>query len=477
MDQREYTENTPNTENTPENKRGLALAAFQAVIVVLAIIMSMTLFGSTSYQVKGISLEAFVKPSLNGQTYIKLPPLGELSANTHRGPIDFFLELTEIHPTIIEEELTTADSQDKWIGSLQSEAKKHLALFLLKQILIGAAGATLIYQILFRPKVKNLLAVFLGTLLIATSVIGYCAATFNTEGFRQPQYRGVVAAGPEVLQLSNKFYDGFMNFRDKTDEVVKSINTLFTNLEGLTVLAEPGDEELKILIVSDISNNPVGIQLVQTLAGTFDVDMIIDGGDLTDFGSPLETKAFERIGNLGVPYLFAPGNHDSPEVLAFLHQFSNVSILESAVVNSGGLSVLGEPDPWSFGSSVYSNDEAEIDQVLSQQAEKLKASLEANPETDIAVIHNPKYSEELEGLVPVVISGHTHRVSVKRTTDTLYLNPGTTGASGFRGLQTQEMEYSALILHFGRNTREQAVVDIIRYDPLSSSINLERRLI
>lgn len=449
---------------------------FQAAVIIFAVVLSVSFFGSTNYQVQGVSVKVYVGPSLDGRSYLKLPPLGDLSADTHRGPVDFNMELTGIHPDILEG-FSQASSQQEWMGNLQSEVRKHLVLFFLKQALIGGAGAALIYLIVFRPGWKGTLAAFLAGFVLAALVLGYSAATYDTEAFKQPQYRGMVAAGPEVLLLADQLYDKFQNFKGTTNEVVRSVNTLFSNIEGLDMLDKPGEGEVQILIVSDISNNPVGVELTKTLANSFKVDMVIDAGDLTDFGSLVEAQAFSQIGSLGVPYLFAPGNHDSPEVTAFLRGLANVTILEGQKVVTKGLSVLGVPDPWSFGSTVNGTSQMEIREALEEQANTLKALLEKEKDVDIAVIHNPTMAESVEGLAPVIISGHTHRLSVRKTGGSIYLNPGTTGASGFRGLQAEEMSYSALILHLSSEKKEQAVVDIIEYDPLSSSITTQRRLL
>ena len=46
------------------------------------------------------------------------------------------------------------------------------------------------------------------------------------------------------------------------------------------------------------------------------MDLVIDTGDLTDYGTAIETGLAGQIKTTkGVPYLFIPGNHDSPEVI------------------------------------------------------------------------------------------------------------------------------------------------------------------
>ncbi len=451
-------------------------AFFQAAVIILAVAFIIPFLGAANYQIQGISVKAYVKPSLDGHSYLKLPPLGDLSADTHHGPVDFFIELTGIHPDIIEKSFSLATSQEDLMGNVQSEINKHLLLFLLKQVLVGTAVAALIYAIVFRPPWKKFLVVSFISFGLLSSAFGYSAATYSMESFKQPRYRGAIAAGPEVLLLADKIYDKFQNFKDKTDEVAGSINTLFSNIDGLDMLAAPEDEKIKILIVSDISNNPVGMDLTETLVKNFKTDMVIDAGDLTDFGSALEAQAFNKIGDLGIPYLFVPGNHDSPEVTAFLQKLPNVRILEGSVVKTKGLSILGSPDPWSHGFAVQGTSEEENQEALTKQMEDLRAKLEQDKETDIAVIHNPAMVDSIKGLAPVVIAGHTHKLSIKKDGNTLFLNPGTTGASGFRGLQAEEMSYSALILHLDPEDKSQAVVDIIQYDPLSSSITAQRRL-
>lgn len=452
-------------------------ALFQIAVIFLAVVLFISFLGASDYHIEGISFKVYIKPSFDGRSYLKLPPLGNLSADTHQGPVDFFVELTEVHPEVIEKVLSLTTTQTEWISEIRSEVKKHLVLFLLKQALLGAAGAALLHFILFRPQWKKVLFVFLTGFALTASLLIFSAATFNIEAFKQPKYTGAIAAGPEVLQLADNLYEKFLNFKDKTDEVVSSVNTLFSALDGLEAAHDPESEEVQVLVVSDISNNPVGIELAETLADSFNVDMVIDAGDLTDFGSPLEAQAFKQIGDLGVPYLFAPGNHDSPEVLAFLRSLPNVSILEGNLVKTNGLAVLGVADPWASTAAVNGDSDNEIQRALEEQAAVLKAKLEENKDVDIAVIHNPSKVKSLEGLAPIIISGHTHRLSVKRSGGSLLLNPGTTGASGFRGFQAEEMNYSALILHLVKDTEAKMVVDIIEYDPLSSSITTQRRLL
>lgn len=69
--------------------------------------------------------------------------------------------------------------------------------------------------------------------------------------------------------------------------------------------------ESLVLHVSDIHSNPLGLELAFRLAESFEVDAVLDTGDLTSFGLPIEASIIELIADLDIPYLWVPSNHDS----------------------------------------------------------------------------------------------------------------------------------------------------------------------
>ena len=74
----------------------------------------------------------------------------------------------------------------------------------------------------------------------------------------------------------------------------------------------PDDADtLRILHISDIHNNVAAMNFVQELAADFHADAVIDTGDLTDYGLPVEATLSKGLARLPMPYLFVAGNHDS----------------------------------------------------------------------------------------------------------------------------------------------------------------------
>ena len=113
-------------------------------------------------------------------------------------------------------------------------------------------------------------------------------------------------------------------------------------------------------------SQPSGRRFHQPGGGCLSIDLIIDTGDLTDWGTPLEAEIITRIEELAIPYLFAAGNHEVPDVLARLGQTSNVTLLGSEPVTVSGITVAGMLDPSAGSFSPESVSVAEISRLASE---------------------------------------------------------------------------------------------------------------
>ena len=57
---------------------------------------------------------------------------------------------------------------------------------------------------------------------------------------------------------------------------------------------------------------------------------------------------------------------------------------------------------------------------------------------DIFGVHNNRIALAIEpGVFPVILFGHNHVLEVVQKEETMYINAGTTGASGIRGFQAR----------------------------------------
>ena len=73
--------------------------------------------------------------------------------------------------------------------------------------------------------------------------------------------------------------------------------------------------------------------------------------------------------------------------------------------------------------------------MLVQTGETLAEVAEELPEPPaIALVHDPKQAPPLDGVVPLVLAGHTHDREVSELDDgTLLMVEGSTGGAGLRG--------------------------------------------
>ena len=196
-----------------------------------------------------------------------------------------------------------------------------------------------------------------------------------------------------------------------------------------------------MLAVSDLHNNPAALNFIDKVIQTFKIDLIIDTGDITDYGTGLESALIKKISDIPVPYLFVPGNHDNPYIIEAL-QAAGALVMEDRTTEVAGLQVLALADPASRNHSMKVAPEAELRAVGSSGIEKL---YDSSSPPDLVAAHNALMIQDFIGRVPVIITGHTHRAEIKFDRSTWLINPGSVGAAGIR-LQSPVSYHSLAIL-------------------------------
>ncbi len=134
------------------------------------------------------------------------------------------------------------------------------------------------------------------------------------------------------------------SYRSGLADLVQSVTTLYAVSDQLPLL--PRDSETTaVLHVSDIRLNPLGFDVADRLVEQFAVDAVVDTGDITTWGMGVESSTLSRIGELGVPYVFVRGNHDSLATQAAVASQPNAVVLDNEVAEVAGLVFAGIGDP------------------------------------------------------------------------------------------------------------------------------------
>jgi predicted MPP superfamily phosphohydrolase len=315
---------------------------------------------------------------------------------------------------------------------------------------------------------------FAGLLLAGT--IG--VITFNPQSVAEPRFTGILASAPQVVGDAKSIVSRFGAYRAQLARLIGNVSRLYDVTSTLPTY-EPDPTTIRVLHVSDIHLNPVAWSVIAQVTKQFQVQMVIDTGDLTDHGSKAEEKFADDISRLKVPYVFIRGNHDSRDTERSVQRQRNAVVLDNQVKNVGGLRIFGigdprfTPDKSTRGDQVDAQEMLAIGQGAAQQ-------LAASPDTpDITLIHDPTEGQAFDGTTPLVLSGHTHQRSTRlMPSGTRLFVQGSTGGAGLRGLEhEQPTPIEMSVLYFNRVSHRLQGWDDIRLGGLGlTSAQIERTL-
>lgn len=462
---------------TKSNERFASRRRFlPALSVIIGAIVFTNLFSRASYEAVSFVIELDATLGLPGLTRFVLPPVGSISALTHPIPVQLTVSLQSIDLAILRAIVfSSPDNLETVIHMVDEWVVRIAIMHLVRLVLLGSLGALVGAWVGGIRRISSLgLAVVTGAFVVILA-FGLTYFTYDANAFTHPQYNGIIEAAPWMFELVQESLGRVEELGKQIQTVAGNLYAVFSSLENIGQISL-GNVDLLVLHVSDIHNNPVAFDFVYQVIGSFPVSFIIDTGDLTDWGTELEAEITRRIMQLGIPYVFATGNHDSPDVVERMRQTPNVVLVEDGEQEVMGLRIAGIGDPAAFD---YSPQPAGLDELaaIAQRINESWAGVDDRP--DIFMLHNHRIAQQIEpGLFPVVLFGHSHALGIEERERTFYINAGTTGAAGIRGFQSQEPHpYSLALLHYSRDEtgRLQLVaVDGVNVAGLGSGFSLQR---
>ncbi|MDD9369851.1 MAG: metallophosphoesterase [Acidimicrobiales bacterium] len=466
--------------------------ALRLVVFALAgASLAVVVFGHVSAKIGPFETTLSARPSLTGQTVVHLAPLGTIQIDTHDWPISLDLRLDEIGLAEAERIAQNPDEIDTLGDDAADEVRSALVDLAVKCVilaLLGGIAGALVARLSWRTACAGA-----GVAMVFVSSVGVgAAATFEPNAVAEPRYTGLLTQAPTAVGDIEEVLSRFGEYRAQLGDLVDNMAALYLAGSELPTFA-PDSEMVRVLHVSDIHLNPHAFDLMARLTEQFGIDVIADTGDLTDWGTDPETEQLTEIGDLGVPYVYVRGNHDSRRTQQVVAEQPNAVVLDGDAATVAGLRF------WGIGDPRYTPDKSAEGTATEQEraeafapvvAERLAA--DEPPPIDVAMVHDRRMALDLGGEVPLVLAGHTHEPRERRieplpaeegsdasgddsgtsgdeasTTgdgeSTLLLEEGSTGGAGLRGLQGEEPEpLAASILYFDRDTRQ-----LVAYDRIS----------
>src|SRR5829696_8903378 len=405
-----------------------------------------------------------VVPSVDGGTEVAIPPLGELVVDSHDGPWRLTAQVTRINAAdarrIFSDPTAVNGLGEQVVGDLRG----GVITVVLRSALAAVVGALLLSLLVFRRRFRLVAASGGVSLAVVVAGAGVAAATWDPDSISEPEYFGLLASAPAVVGGTESIVSDFQKYEAQLAKLVTNVSRLYDVTSTLPAY-RPDPSTVRILFVSDIHLNPASWEVIRSVTDQYDADAIVDAGDLMDHGTAPENFYVKSNGTLGVPYLWARGNHDSGVTEAAVAAQPNAVVLDGQIVDVAGLRFLGIGDP-RFTPDKNTRDQnapPSVSQVALLLADRAGAAAEAGHPVDVAVMHDGASALELDGLVPLVLSGHYHRREQSQLpAGTVSFLQGSTGGSGLAGLQNEKpTPVRASVLYFDRRTgRLQAWDDI-----------------
>ena len=109
-----------------------------------------------------------------------------------------------------------------------------------------------------------------------------------------------MSKAPQLVGSAEAIASNFDAYADQLASIVTNVSRLYDTTLALPTFA-PDDETIRLLHVSDLHLNPGAWELIDAVAEQYDVDAIVDTGDIADHGTAPESAYVRPIAGLGRP--------------------------------------------------------------------------------------------------------------------------------------------------------------------------------
>jgi predicted MPP superfamily phosphohydrolase len=408
----------------------------RVVVALAGALIAVLLLGHIDAPIGPFDASLAFSPT-GGGAQVAVPPLGALTVDVYDGPLRLDIGLQRVDQQRAKALATDPVRLAGVVDQVSADLRSAVVRLAWTTAAVALGGAALSSWLVYRRRREPLLALGV-TLAVLLGTAGLGAATWRPDALSQPTYTGLLVNANSLIGSAKDIVARFDAYRASLEDLVANVGTLYATISALPA---PGgaDDSVAFLHVSDLHLNPAGFDLMHQVADQFHVDAVLDTGDLTDWGSSTENRLIGSVGTLGVPYVFIRGNHDSEATGALVASEPNATVLDDSAVTVKGIEIVGARDP-RFTPDKTTGDDSASAETLRQSGLALATFAGTLPKPpEIAMVHDPTTAAPLDGVVPLVLAGHTHKRKVSVLADgTRLMVEGSTGGAGLRGLQGEK---------------------------------------
>lgn len=415
--------------------------------------------GTAQGVVGPLVVDAAVRPSMAGESIVRVDPIGTLVVDSHSAPIDLQVSVRAVDEEGIQRIVNDPTSLAQLDNKIVSDLQGVIVAAGVRGAIVAVVGAAVAAALVMRSVRRMLLAAGVAVVAVGGSY-GLAALTFNAEAVESPKYTGLFEAAPQVVGTAEDIAANFDAYAEQLTSIVTNVGALYETTVSLPTF-QPNDNTIRLLHVSDLHLNPAAWEIIDSVADQYAVDAIVDTGDIADHGTPLENNYVQPIGGLGRPYVFVKGNHDSVATEAAIAANQNAVVLDNEPVDVAGLRLIGAPDP-RFTPDQTTRGTASED-ILRGTEELAELARGLDPPADVLLYHDPSHAQLFDGTAPLVLAGHGHRRETYVMDEgTRVMMQGSTGGAGLRALEGEEPTPVMLsVLYFDPDTKRLVAWDDI----------------
>jgi len=490
--------------------RRLRLGAAIALIGIGGVVIGTMLFAHATIAVGPFRAEMSISPSIKGGTEVDIPPLGSLHLDSHDGPIHLKVNLGSLDQSRTEALIDDPAAISSAGEHAVEDVRTGVIRLGIRTLGIAVLSALILSALVFR-NIRRVAAAGLTALAVTLGSLGLAAVTLRPGSIAEPRYEGLLVNAPAVVGDARRIADNYGKYADQLQQIVSNVSRLYTTVSSLPVY-EPAGNTTRILHVSDLHLNPASWGLIRTVVQTFDIDAVVDTGDMVDWGSAAETNYVSSIRSVGVPYIYVRGNHDSGIIQSAVGREKNAIVLDNKITTVDGLTIAGIGDPEFTPDKTTAPAKANADDPgspLVTAGNELAQTIRAGGKpVDIAMVHDPAMATPLSGVVPLVLAGHLHHREVSLLPaptpepaasgasasptpvpsvsadgvagpiPTRLMVEGSTGGAGLRGLEKEKPTPLTLsVLYFDEKHQLKAYDDIQLGGTGESNVTMQRNVI
>ena len=391
----------------------------------------------------------------------------------HRGALDIYVPLVDWGarfeairlPVRLRADVRTVDraqlerlanGAELDVDAVRDEARDAIASYLrgliaLMTVCALALGLLTAFAVRHRVGPKLRYTVAAATITALAGAIAFVVLIPPRGEMDKPQYYAYGADIPRALDAVSSVRRSGRALDQELDAQLVGLARLVTAPANRT----PVEGSPRVTIASDLHNNAIALPILERTAGD---GPVFFPGDLSDRGSPLETALVARVAEIGRPFVFVTGNHDSDRSAQELADDGAYVLTQDGRLRRGGgrgpvineiagMRVAGYSDPFERRESENFRDRFEPEPTPAMREAFAAWMRELVGRVDVVLVHEPALIEqavdELRVLPPeeplVFVVGHTHQPDLERVSETVTIvNGGSLGGGGTGNLADEE---------------------------------------